>query len=276
MACAATSSGATFQRKCGRIGKLRSMTRIAIAVRQPAPRRGSRSGSARSRATAGCRARRRRARRGRARGSSRRRRGRCHARRGQADRGVEPAVLVDGQGPHVRGVAEPLHMIERVRASGLGRAVDDHDPAAGAGHALHLAQHRQRIEKVVEGEARGHDREGRVRPRQRQHVALAPGHVRQAELGGVRPRAVQHRRRDVDAGRVAHDAREGRHDEPGAARDVEHRVLGAGAAALDDQPERRLVADARRGGEGRRLARELVEDLVPVLRGSACRHARLS
>ena len=185
-------------------------------------------------------------------------------------------MLVDGQGAHVRGIAEAFHPIEGIRAFARGRAVDDHHPAAGRGDPRHLAQHRQRVEEMVKGEARGDDRERRVRPRQRQHVALMPGDVREALRGGMGSCPVEHGRRDVDAGRVADDPREGGDDEAGAARDVEHRVVRSGPAALDDQLERRLAADARRRREGRRLARELIEDLVPVLRGSACRHDHLS
>jgi len=68
---------------------------------------------------------------------------------------------------------------------------------------------------------------------------------------------------------VADHSRESAHDDAPAAGDVEHGVLGAGAAELDDQAQGLLVLDAGRGRERHRLTAELVEDHVAMAR---CRH----
>jgi hypothetical protein len=85
-------------------------------------------------------------------------------------------------------------------------------------------------------------------------------------LGSVHPRPVQHGRREVDAGGVADHPGERADDEAGATGDVEHGVLGAGAAELHQQTQRRLVLDHRRRRERHRLPRELIEDRLAIVR----------
>jgi hypothetical protein len=58
--------------------------------------------------------------------------------------------------------------------------------------------------------------------------------------------------------------REGAHQQPRSARDVEHRVGIAGRGHPDDAIERLLIANRRGAGKRHRLARELVEDQIPV------------
>jgi hypothetical protein len=79
--------------------------------------------------------------------------------------------------------------------------------------------------------------------------------------------ALEHGRRDVDTGGLAHDLCEGTHDVTRPAGDVEHHVPGPRAAPLDDEPKRGFVLDVRRHRERRGLARELVEDEVMVFGG---------
>ena len=78
------------------------------------------------------------------------------------------------------------------------------------------------------------------------------------------PRAVEHRRRHVDPGRVLHLRGEGAHDDPAAARDVEHRVARSWRGRLDDHPQRVRIGDRVGGAERRRLAGELVQDPLLV------------
>src|SRR6266511_134016 len=95
---------------------------------------------------------------------------------------------------------------------------------------------------------------------------MPPADVGEPLFGLERPRARDHRRREVDAGRVTDDPREGADDEAAAAGDVEHGVLWPRAGELDDQAERLFVLDAGRGREGHRLAAELVKDQIAVAR----------
>ena len=121
----------------------------------------------------------------------------------EAGRNVPPSSFTRD----VRGVAEPLHAVALGRLGGIGRGVgvDDHHRPARRGDPRHLGQRGARVQEVVEGVARGSDREGVVRERQRHHVAPTPAHVGQAVLQLERPRPVEHRRGEVDAGDVAHD-----------------------------------------------------------------------
>ena len=115
---------------------------------------------------------------------------------------------------------------------------------------------------MVEREARHHDRERAIRKRQRQHVAGVPVDIGERQRGRMLARLVDHRGRDVDAGRAAADLRERRDHKPRPAGNIEHGIVGARAGEIDQQPERLLVA--HRGGirERRGLLRELVDDDV--------------
>src|SRR5262249_22769276 len=159
--------------------------------------------------------------------------------------------------------------VDVVKGGGVVRIVRRHQVAydhatVGRAHAAHLGQHGGRPLEVVEGEARHHDREAGVRERQREHLAVLPGHVGDTRFGRHRARPLQHRVRDVDPGRVPHDTGERAHDQPRSAGDVQHGVLGARPARLDEQLERGLVADPGRRRERHGLARELIDDPVAV------------
>ena len=57
----------------------------------------------------------------------------------------------------------------------LRRAAIDHDDAAARrADPHHLAQHGERLEEVVEREARGNDREAAIGIGQRRDIALVP------------------------------------------------------------------------------------------------------
>ena len=116
----------------------------------------------------------------------------------------------------------------------------------------------------MEGEPGDDQRELAVGERQGQDVAVAPGQVRQALLGLQEPRALEHRGREVDAGDVPCDPGEGAGEDARPAGHVEHGVVGAGGAEVDDGAQRRLVADRRRRRERHRLARELIEDRLAM------------
>jgi hypothetical protein len=66
-------------------------------------------------------------------------------------------------------------------------------------------------------------------------------------------RALDHRRRRIDADRMRDDGCERAHDEPRTAGDVERALPGRGASRLDQERKRRLVPDARRQRERERL-----------------------
>ena len=77
-------------------------------------------------------------------------------------------------------------------------------------------------------------------------------------------RLVDHRGRQIDAGRVPAHLREGRNHESRAARDIEHGVFRPCARKFDQQPQRVLAAHRGRIRERRSLPRELVDDDVGV------------
>ena len=117
---------------------------------------------------------------------------------------------------------------------------------------------------MVEREARHHDRERAVGKRQRQHVADVPVDIGERQRGRMLARLLDHRGRQIDAGRVAADLRERRDHQPRPAGDIEHRVARARAGKFDQQPQRILVAHRGRIRERRRLPRELIDDDVGV------------
>ena len=168
----------------------------------------------------------------------------------------------------MRGIAQFLQAIERRRLRRIlrGVIVDDDDAPARSADPDHLAQYCGGVEKMMEREPRGDDREAGVVVRQRIDVALPPGDVRQTLLGRELARPVEHGRSDVDPGRFPHIWRKGADDEAGAAGHVEQTVVAGGPGGLDDHPQRLLVGDRRGGAEDRRLARELVEDQLLVVR----------
>ena len=84
---------------------------------------------------------------------------------------------------------------------------------------------------MVHGEPRHHDVERAIGIRQRADIALVPGDVADPLLRRMLPRAIEHRRGHVDAGRMPHVRRESAHHDAAAAGDIQHRVAGPGAAA---------------------------------------------
>jgi hypothetical protein len=89
-----------------------------------------------------------------------------------------------------------------------------------------------------------------------------PIHIGERERFCVLARLVDHRGRQIDAGRMAAMLREGRDHQPRPAGDIEHRVGGAGAGKFDQQTQRVFVTHRARIGERRRLAGELIDDDV--------------
>ena len=75
------------------------------------------------------------------------------------------------------------------------------------------------------------DRERAVRAGQARDVALTPGDVGDTLLGGEVARALQHRPRHVDAGRMPDERGKRADDDAAAAGDIEHRVIGPASAA---------------------------------------------
>ena len=119
---------------------------------------------------------------------------------------------------------------------------------------------------MVTREPCGDDREAAVIVRQRIDIALPPGDVRDAFVRGQLAGPVEHRRGHVDPGRFANMRGEGADDETRAAGHVQQAVARTRPGGLDDHPQRLLVGDGRGGAEHRRLAGELVEDQILVVR----------
>ena len=98
--------------------------------------------------------------------------------------------------------------------------------------ACHLAQHRERIGKMMERKPRHDDRERTVRKRQRQDVAHVPADVGQGERCCMLARLVDHRRSQIDAGRMP--ARPSRTPRPPVPGRMPHR------ARCPPRPRRRI------------------------------------
>jgi len=168
----------------------------------------------------------------------------------------------------VRRVAQLLQTVERgCLCRILRRVIVDHDNASPrSADPHHLLQHGRGVEKVVEREACGHDREAAIHVGQGRDVALPPGDVCQALVGRQLAGPLDHRRGHVDPGRLLNMWGKGADDEARAARHVEKSVDGGGPCRLDDHSQRVVVGDRRGSAEDRRLPRELVEDQLPVVR----------
>ena len=165
----------------------------------------------------------------------------------------------------MRGVAQPVHRVEGLdRCRGRRDVADDDSPAGGA-YTRHLAQHRERIIEVVERVTGDDNLEAALAPRQRWNVSEPPFDVGDAEPDRVCARLIDHRRRHIDPDRGPCDTRERAGDEPRPAGDIEHAILGASACKVDEQVERRLVADRVGTSERRGLGGELLDDLAAVL-----------
>ena len=146
----------------------------------------------------------------------------------------------------MRGIAQPLHLVERRRLRRLRGDVADHDAAARGADASHLGDGCAGPFEVMQREARDDDVEGPVRERQRVGVAGDELDVAQAERRRARARPLEHgvdevepdRRSRRGGERAGHDAR--------AAGDVEHVILRADGAGPDEQCGQRSVIDPGR------------------------------
>jgi branched-chain amino acid transport system ATP-binding protein len=188
------------------------------------------------------------------------------ARRRQSHGAEQPLQLRKRQAPHMRRITQLLRAVPLCRLCRIIRRVhiDHDDPSTRSAHAHHLAQHVQRIEEVVHGEPRHDDVEGAIGIGQPADVAAVPGDVLDPLLGGEVSRAVQHRRRHVDAGRMLHVRGERAHHEAAAAGDIQQRIARPRRGA-DSTIIRSALASVTGVccAERRRLARELIR--IPLL-----------
>ena len=86
------------------------------------------------------------------------------------------------------------HAVERRERAARCRDLEDPEPPAGLQHAPQLTDSRLEVRDVADPEPDHGDVEARVRERQREHVAFDERHA-----GGLAPRALEHRSREVEA-----------------------------------------------------------------------------